>query len=85
MSIRGFATTVGMRNGMVTSAIAPLNPVILERLEVIKGPSGTLFGGNRSVTFGGLYNYVTKKPYDHFGGEITYSTGSFELSRAQPI
>lgn len=81
MSIRGFATTVGMRNGMVTSAIAPLNPVILERVEVIKGPSGTLFGGNRNVTFGGLYNYVTKKPYENFGGEIGVTAGSFELSR----
>ena len=81
MSMRGFATTVGMRNGMVTSAIVPLNPVILERLEVVKGPAGTLFGGNRSATFGGIYNYITKKPYDHFGGEVSYTTGSFELSR----
>jgi TonB-dependent siderophore receptor len=81
MSMRGFATTVGMRNGMVTSAIVPLNPVILERLEVVKGPAGTLFGGNRSATFGGIYNYITKKPYDHFGGEVSYTTGSFDLSR----
>lgn len=81
MSMRGFATTVGMRNGMVTSAIVPLNPIILERLEVVKGPAGTLFGGNRSATFGGIYNYITKKPYDHFGGEVSYTTGSFEFSR----
>lgn len=81
MTTRGFASTVGMRNGLITSAIFPMNPVILERVEVLKGPSGTLFGGNRNTSFGGLYNYVTKKPYDHFGGEVSYTAGSFELSR----
>lgn len=81
MTTRGFQSTVGMRNGLITSAIFPLNPVILERVEVLKGPSGTLFGGNRNTTFGGLFNYVTKKPYDNFGGEINYTAGSFDLSR----
>ncbi len=81
MSIRGFANATGMRNGMVTSAIVPMNPVILERVEVIKGPSGTLFGSNRNITFGGLYNYVTKKPYDQTGGEISLTGGSYKLGR----
>ena len=81
MTIRGFANATGMRNGMVTSAIVPMNPVILERVEVIKGPSGTLFGSNRNITFGGLYNYVTKKPYDQTGGEISFTGGSYKLGR----
>lgn len=81
LSMRGFSTTIGMRNGMATSAIVPLNPVILERIESIKGPSGTLFGSNRNVTFGGVYNYVTKRPYDEFGGEISVAGGSFEFGR----
>ncbi|GAA0558315.1 TonB-dependent receptor [Chitinophaga japonensis] len=81
MSLRGFATTVGMRNGMMTSAVVPLNPAILERVEVIKGPSGTLFGANRNVTFGGVYNYITKKPYQGFGGEVSFTGGSFRFSR----
>lgn len=81
LSIRGFSGTIGMRNGMATSAIVPLNPVILERVEVIKGPSGTLFGSNRNTSFGGVFNYVTKKPYDHFGGEVTFTGGSFEFAR----
>ncbi|SJZ45780.1 TonB-dependent receptor [Sediminibacterium ginsengisoli] len=81
LSMRGFSTTIGMRNGMATSAIVPLNPAILERVESIKGPSGTLFGSNRNVTFGGVYNYVTKRPYDQFGGEISFAGGSYEFSR----
>lgn len=81
MTIRGFSNATGMRNGMVTSAIVPLNPAILERIEVIKGPSGTLFGSNRNTTFGGLYNYVTKRPYDHFGGNVSFTGGSFEFAR----
>ncbi|HJT74826.1 MAG TPA: TonB-dependent receptor, partial [Chitinophaga sp.] len=81
MTIRGFSNATGMRNGMVTSAIVPLNPAILERVEVIKGPSGTLFGSNRNITFGGVYNYVTKKPYEQFGGNISFAGGSFEFAR----
>lgn len=81
LSMRGFAGTIGMRNGMATSAIVPLNPVILERVEAIKGPSGTLFGSNRNTSFGGVFNYVTKKPYEDFGGEVTFTGGSFEFAR----
>lgn len=81
LSMRGFSTTIGMRNGMATSAIVPLNPAILERIESIKGPSGTLFGSNRNVTFGGVYNYVTKRPYEEFGGEISMAGGSFDFGR----
>lgn len=81
LSMRGFSTTIGMRNGMATSAIVPLNPIILERVESIKGPSGTLFGSNRNVTFGGVYNYVTKRPYEKFGGEISFAAGSYEFGR----
>lgn len=81
MTIRGFSNATGMRNGMVTSAIVPLNPAILERVEVIKGPSGTLFGSNRNITFGGVYNYVTKKPYEQFGGNVSFAGGSFEFAR----
>ncbi|WP_051313471.1 TonB-dependent receptor [Sporocytophaga myxococcoides] len=81
LNIRGFSNTNGLRNGMVTSAIFLLNPIILERLEVLRGPSGTLFGSNRNTSFGGVYNYVTKKPYETQGGELTMTVGSYNLSR----
>lgn len=76
LTMRGFQNTQGTRNGLATSAIAPLNVAILDRIEFIKGPVGTVFGGGRGITFGGTYNYVTKKPYETFGGEIRYVGGN---------
>lgn len=79
---RGFTTWDYARNGMATSVERTGTEIVnLERIEMIKGPSGTLFGGSVS-SFGGVMNLVTKKPYAHFGGEVDYSIGSFDLSRA---
>ena len=46
----------------------------LERVEVLKGPQGTLFGRN---TIGGAVSLVTKKPHDEFGGSVSAAYGSF--------
>lgn len=79
-SIRGFESQVSMVNGLPGLTNGNLDPANLERIEVIKGPSGTLFG-SPVISYGGLVNNVTKKPYDHFGGEVGYTAGSFGLNR----
>lgn len=77
---RGFATPQLVRNGVGSFTYNSIDPANLERIEVIKGPSATLFGSTIS-SFGGLFNRVTKKPFDSFKGEVSYSTGDWDLNR----
>lgn len=46
----------------------------LERVEVVKGPQGTLFGRN---TTGGLVNHIARKPSDEWTGHVIGHVGSF--------
>ena len=78
---RGFDTEPNARNGVAGAAFGMIDPVNLERLEVIKGPSATLFGTSISSSYGGLYNRVTKKPYNGVGGEVGYTGGSWNFNR----
>ncbi|KRB57493.1 TonB-dependent receptor [Flavobacterium sp. Root186] len=77
---RGFATPQLVRNGVGSFTYNSIDPSNLERIEVIKGPSATLFGSTIS-SFGGLFNRVTKKPFDFFKGEVSYSAGDWDLNR----
>ena len=79
-SLRGFPTKVSMVDGLPATTNGEIDPADIERLEVIKGPAGTLYGG-AVTSFGGLINAVTKKPKDYFGGEVSYLMGSYNLNR----
>ncbi|WP_317929508.1 TonB-dependent receptor [Halioxenophilus sp. WMMB6] len=46
----------------------------LERVEILRGPQGTLYGRN---TMGGALNYVTKKPSDELEGSVVGTLGKF--------
>jgi iron complex outermembrane receptor protein len=49
----------------------------LERVEILKGPQGTLFGRNAT---GGAVNYVSMKPdFDNFGGYMDLTAGQFDV------
>jgi iron complex outermembrane recepter protein len=52
----------------------------VERIEVLKGPQGTLFGRN---TIGGAISIVTRNPGDEFKMVGDLTTGSFNLLRAR--
>lgn len=79
-SMRGFSVQPTMINGVAGQTNGGIDPANIERIESIKGPSGTLFGSSL-ISFGGLLNIVTKKPFENFGGEASYSIGGFDLSR----
>ena len=79
-ALRGFEAQATMINGLPGLTSGTLDPSNIEKIEVIKGPSSTLFGSSL-VSYGGLVNTVTKKPYAGFGGEISYTAGSFGLNR----
>ena len=48
----------------------------LERVEVLEGPQGTLFGRNST---GGAINFISKAPSDHFTFNNDLSVGNFAL------
>ncbi|WP_373057510.1 TonB-dependent siderophore receptor [Zunongwangia sp. H14] len=79
-SLRGFSVQPTLVNGLPAVTNGSPDPANIERVEVIKGPSGTLYGSSL-ISYGGLINIATKKPYRYFGGDITYTIGSFGLNR----
>jgi iron complex outermembrane receptor protein len=70
-------STVGTYQDEVALAYPFMNsgPVYdLERVEVLKGPQGTLYGRN---TTGGLVNFITAKPeFGDFNGSVAIDVGS---------
>jgi len=52
----------------------------VERIEILKGPQGTLFGRN---TIGGAISIVTRDPGDTFRFKGDVTTGSFNLMQAR--
>jgi iron complex outermembrane receptor protein len=62
----------GVYAGRIT--VGMMNLVEPERVEVLRGPQGTLFGRN---TTGGAISVITHTPRDEFGGQVKGSYGSY--------
>ncbi|MHB8205757.1 TonB-dependent receptor domain-containing protein [Mucilaginibacter sp.] len=77
---RGFILQSQLRNGLAGNITNTVDAVNIESIEVLKGPSATLFG-SALTSYGGLINRITKKPYDTVGGSVKYSAGNYHFNR----
>jgi iron complex outermembrane receptor protein len=77
---RGFTTSASLMNGIAGTVMSNPDAVYVERIEILKGPSATLFGSSLT-SFGGAINIITKRPYEKLGGTIGLNIGSWNLQR----
>jgi iron complex outermembrane receptor protein len=81
----GFESGVSVYvDGVFTGRPSSFNQdfVDIDRLEVLRGPQGTLFGKN---TIAGAINITTTKPSYDFGGRVSAEYGSFDLFAGQAV
>tara|TARA_R110001592_G_scaffold408_1_gene2280 strand:+ start:1899 stop:4244 length:2346 start_codon:yes stop_codon:yes gene_type:complete len=75
----GFDARVGLYlDGVYIGQSPALNQDILdlERIEILRGPQGTLFGKNNVA---GSINLITQKPEDEFSANVGVSVGNYGL------
>ena len=63
-------------------SMGDLAQIDLERVEVLRGPQGTLYGRNAN---GGAINFITKAPTDTFEGYVLGSYASYDETRLQAV
>ncbi|HET6629730.1 MAG TPA: TonB-dependent receptor [Woeseiaceae bacterium] len=81
----GFDSRVGVYvDGVYVGQSPAINQELLnlERIEVLRGPQGTLFGKN---TVAGAINLVTKKPGDEFSARIGADLGNLDYRELKAL
>ena len=78
--VRGFPAEIyldGLPAFGTTAFIDPTSLVGVERIEVVKGPTSTIYGGGAGAPLGGLINIVSKRPEDRLSATAALRGGSF--------
>ncbi|MDO5614983.1 MAG: TonB-dependent receptor [Cruoricaptor ignavus] len=84
-NIRGFDNFVVLQDGLrderhnITQSAPITNLANVERIEILKGPSGEMFGHS---ALGGIMNIVRKKPTAKFRGNASMTYGSYDTYNA---
>ena len=84
--LRGFEAEIyvdGMLGYGDTAVIDPSSMIGVERIEVAKGPTSTLYGGGTGAPVGGLINVVTKSPKSEAFYNAGLTIGSFSQLTTQ--
>ena len=94
LNIRGLGSTFGLTNDGIDPGVGfyvdgvyyarpaatTLDFIDVERIEVLRGPQGTLFGKN---TTAGAFNVTTKKPSFDAGADFEVSYGNYGFIQAK--
>lgn len=92
LGMRGITRTsnnFGIRSGIsnyvdgvyFSSAIpAGRAPIFVDRVEVVRGPQGTLYGRD---SIGGALNLISKRPTDEFEGQFNIGVGNFDSTKVE--
>jgi iron complex outermembrane receptor protein len=94
VNIRGLGTTFGLTNDGIDAGVGfyvdgvfyarpaatTMDFLDVERLEVLRGPQGTLFGKN---TTSGALNFTTRAPSFETGGSFEVNTGNYGFVQAK--
>lgn len=78
--IRGFPGEIyldGLPAFGINALADPTSLTGVERIEVVKGPTSTVYGGGAGAPLGGLINVVSVRPKQEAGGYVAFRTGSF--------
>lgn len=80
ISSRGFKVRSQIVDGLSGYTMTNIDPADIQSIEVISGPSSTLYGSSLT-SYGGMINIVTKEPYANFGGNLTHNMNSYGDNR----
>ena len=81
--LRGYTVSSSQRDGLpdtLFSSSGGFDYSLIERVEIVKGPSGILYGNHSP---GGVVNLVSKKPLAEARTKVTAMVGSYDMYRGE--